>query len=141
VRRSSRQLDEVEVLGGGALSPLPTPEVVIEVCTCGCTPQDDGTAAHPDWPLAMAWQFLTRPVHAEPLVVDDLGDDLVDDVESADDETAEDVDPASLPWWDARATATRRRAVLPLVLLGELQVGVLLRALWEVAQGPSGPMA
>jgi hypothetical protein len=138
VRRSSRHPDEVEVLGGGALSPLPTPEVVIEVCTCGCTPQDDGTAAHPDWPLATAWQFLTRPVADTERL---LGDDLVDDDAEIGEATADDVDPSSLPWWDARSAATKRRAVLPLVLLGEVQAGVLIRALWEVAQGSTGPMA
>lgn len=115
------------MLGGGpaAAADRRPPEVVVEVCTCGCTPHADGTAAHPDWPLATAWTFLTRPVESAPAP-----------------EAEDAVDPADLPWWDARSQASRRRAVLPLVLLGELQAGVLLRAVWEVLQrGPGGPTA
>lgn len=103
---------------GGTTAP---PEVRIELCRCGCTGDDAGHAAHgePEWPLATAWAWLTRPP----------------------DGADEDPDPARLPWWDARSSASRRRAVLPLVLLGELQAGVLLRAVWEVVQSGSGPTA
>ena len=94
--------------------PAGPPQVVVEVCRCGCTPEPE----EPDWPLAQAWTWLTTLPESD-----------------------EDVDPDELPWWDARSSQTRRRAVLPLVLLGELQAGVLVRALWEVAQKGSGPTA
>ena len=110
-------------MSGGRSVP---PVVVVEVCRCGCTPHEDGTASHPDWPLATAWAWLTR---VEPADMDVLDDDLAEP-------------PAErYPWWDARAQATRRRAVLPLVLLGELQAGVLLRAVYEVVRGGGGPTA
>jgi hypothetical protein len=104
------------------LSPT-TPTVHIDVCRCGST-HDAGTPHEsPDWPLASAWAYLTRPV-------DDVPGELDDEPEEE-----------RLPWWDARSSPERRRAILPLVLLGELQAGVLLRALWEVLQTPPGPVA
>lgn len=111
-------------MSGGA----PTPPVVsIDVCRCGrahdaSTPHDP-SREEPDWALAQAWSWLTAAPIEDDLDVDD------------DDEP----DPADLPWWDARSRPERRRAILPLVLLGELQAGVLLRALWEVLQSPPGP--
>jgi hypothetical protein len=119
------------------MSPAPAaavPEVRIEVCRCGCTGGEHagaappGGPAEPEWALATAWAWLTRSP-ADAVDEDDL---------QAEDE--DEPDPASLPWWDARASASKRRAVLPLVLLGELQAGVLLRAVWEVVQAP-GPQA
>jgi hypothetical protein len=140
VRRGD--LDEVDLLGGGSTGSAPA--VVIEVCTCGCTPDARGTHTHrdpsSDWPLATAWAWLTRPVEPELRVGDgpegDLDGDLDGPLESADDD-----EPADYPWWDARSGASRRRAVLPLVLLGELQAGVLLRAVYEVTRGGGGPAA
>ena len=118
------------------MSPVPpvaAPEVRIEVCRCGCTGDEHATAApsapEPEWPLATAWAWLTRPA-ATPADADGDTDEALED----------DAAPADLPWWDARASAAKRRAVLPLVLLGELQAGVLLRAVWEVVQSP-GPQA
>ena len=118
------------------MSPVPpvaAPEVRIEVCRCGCTGDEHATAAppapEPEWPLAIAWAWLTRPA-ATPADADGDTDGAPED----------DPAPADLPWWDARASAAKRRAVLPLVLLGELQAGVLLRAVWEVVQSP-GPQA
>lgn len=101
------------------------PVVSIDVCRCGTA--HDSTSPHeaPEWPLASAWAWLT----AAPAEQSGEGDDGPED----------EVDPASVPWWDARSRPQRRRAVLPLVLLGELQAGVLLRALWEVLQAPPGP--
>jgi hypothetical protein len=128
----------IEVPGGGAVLVPTAPEVVVEVCRCGCTPRDDGSAAHPDWPLAQAWAWLTAPVETQDAGAEDGLEDDVDD--GLEDDPAE-VDPASLPWWDARAQPGRRRAVLPLVLLGELQAGVLLRAVYEVVTGGAGPSA
>ena len=81
--------------------------------------------------MATAWTWLTTPP-------------ALDDDDAAEDDAADDdaeVDPADLPWWDARSRPERRRALLPLVLLGELQAGVLLRALYEVLSGPAGPVA
>jgi hypothetical protein len=127
--------DLLEDMRGGAVTVSPAPpEVVVEVCRCGCTPQEDGRAAHPDWALATAWAFLTRPV--EPAVEREDADAGAGAAADPDEP-----DPASLPWWDARSRPARRRAVLPLVLLGELQAGVLLRAVWEVVQRPGGPAA
>lgn len=132
MRRSSRQPGEDDGLGGGQVIGPAAPPVVVEVCTCGCTPRVDGTATHPEWPLAAVWAALTAPV--EPAVDED---DVGDSAEAALDEDDED----DVPWWDARADARRRRALLPLVLLGELQAGVLLRAVYEVVQGGGGPTA
>lgn len=115
-------------MSGGLSAP---PVVVVEVCRCGCTPHEDGTASHPDWPLATAWAWLTR---VEPAADGDVEDD-----EAVSDTAVEPVE--RYPWWDARAQAARRRAVLPLVLLGELQAGVLLRAVYEVVRGGGGPTA
>ena len=126
MRRSSPRADELEAPGGGVWLAPGSPEVRVEVCRCGCTPLDDGSAAHPDWPLAQAWSWLTAPVETA-----EADDAEVDDA----------VDEDDLPWWDARARPGRRRAVLPLVLLGELQAGVLLRAVYEVVQGGGGPTA
>ena len=113
-----------------------TPVVQIDVCRCGhahaagAPHHAEAPPVEPDWALASAWSWLTRPVEADELVDDDVLD-----------ETAA-IDPDDLPWWDARSRPERRRAVLGLVLLGELQAGVLLRAVWEVAQStPSGPLA
>jgi hypothetical protein len=129
VRRGN---DDDLALGGTVTSaPVEVPEVRIEVCRCGCTGGEHAVAAppppEPEWPLATAWSWLTRPSAAQ----DDDG--LLEDDD-------EEPDPADLPWWDARASASKRRAVLPLVLLGELQAGVLLRAVWEVVRAP-GPQA
>jgi hypothetical protein len=117
---------------------LPAPEVSIEVCRCGCTGGEHAHAAppappEPEWPLATAWSWLTRPA-AEAVEVEEI--ELAEDLAAAVDEVDDEPDPDSLPWWDARASASRRRAVLPLVLLGELQAGVLLRAVYEVVQSP-----
>ena len=109
------------------------PVVRIDVCRCGHA-HGDGTphlheveAPEPDWALASAWSWLTRPVDTDEL------DDDVDVLEP---------DPGHLPWWDARSSPERRRAMLSLVLLGELQAGVLLRAVWEVVRStPAGPGA
>jgi len=101
------------------------PVVSIEVCRCGSTHEVGTPHDAPVWPLAAAWQHLTTV----PFPIAD------------DDDEPEEPDPDDLPWWDARSRPERRRAVLPLVLLGELQAGVLLRALWEVLQAPSGPGA
>lgn len=118
-------------MGGAPQAPPATVvQVVVEVCRCGCTPQQDGSAAHPDWPLATAWAWLTRV---------DPGAGAPDDGPGAADAASD--GPARYPWWDARAQASRRRAVLPLVLLGELQAGVLLRAVYEVVRGGGGPTA
>jgi hypothetical protein len=114
VRRQSEESGGVELTGQAPGAP----QVVVEVCRCGCTPEVE----EPDWPLAQAWAWLTR-------------------LPDGDEDPESEVDPAELPWWDARSSSHRRRAVLPLVLLGELQAGVLLRALWEVAQNGSGPTA
>jgi hypothetical protein len=116
VRRRSGEFGGVE-LTGPVQEPPVHPQVVVEVCRCGCTPEVE----EPDWPLAQAWAWLTRLPET--------------------DDDDEPVEPDALPWWDARSSSNRRRAVLPLVLLGELQAGVLLRALWEVAQNGSGPQA
>ena len=107
---------------------LAAPEVRIEVCRPGCTGVGHGHPEVPqaEWPLATAWAWLTRPVEADAVAAED------DEAEP---------EPAELPWWDARSSASRRRAVLPLVLLGELQAGVLLRAVWEVVQSGSSPTA
>lgn len=109
---------------GGALAA--TPVVSVGACRCGTAHSSPSPHQATDWPLATAWAWLTAPPPAAA------------DGEPADDE---DVDPASLPWWDARSRRERRRAVLSLVLLGELQAGVLLRALWEVLRAPPGPGA
>lgn len=119
---------------GGRTGP---PPVVVEVCRCGCTPHEDGSATHPDWPLATAWAWLTRGADAADAADGPADDGALEVVWDG----VEDEEPVSYPWWDARAQASRRRAVLPLVLLGELQAGVLLRALYEVARGSAGPMA
>lgn len=118
MRVQQREGERPEV--SGALSAPPV--VSIDVCRCGRT--HDGRSPHedPDWPLAQAWTWLT-----------DVPAGLDDDLDEPD------PDPASLPWWDARSRPGRRRAILPLVLLGELQAGVLLRALWQVLQSPPGP--
>ena len=113
MRRQSEEHGTVEATG----DLMTAPQVVVEVCRCGCTPDVE----EPDWPLAQAWAWLTR---------------LPEDPDAD-----PDPDPDELPWWDARSARSRRRAVLPLVLLGELQAGVLVRALWEVAQNGSGPTA
>lgn len=115
----------------GPWSPA-APVVEIEVCRCGRTHGAESPHQAPDWPLATAWTWLTTSS------LDDADDD---DATDADVEGDEEVDPAGLPWWDARSRPERRRALLPLVLLGELQAGVLLRALYEVLQGPAGPVA
>jgi hypothetical protein len=48
------------------LSPT-TPTVHIDVCRCGST-HDAGTPHEsPDWPLASAWAYLTRPVDDVPV--------------------------------------------------------------------------
>lgn len=99
------------------------PTVLIDVCRCGRTHAAGAPHEEPDWPLASAWTWLTRPVE-QP--VEELADEPLEQ---------------RLPWWDARSSPERRRAILPLVLLGELQAGVLLRALWEVLQTPPGPVA
>jgi hypothetical protein len=114
-----RVLQDDRPEGSGA-----APVVSIDVCRCGSTHVAGTPHDAPVWPLALAWQHLTA------LPVDD-------------DETAEgdEPDPDDLPWWDARSRPEHRRAILSLVLLGELQAGVLLRALWEVLQAPSGPVA
>jgi hypothetical protein len=118
VRVSERDGRQPEGSGAGPSAPV----VSIDVCRCGRT-HDSGFSHHaPDWPLATAWAWLTVP---PPDAVLDEDDD--------------EPDPADLPWWDARSRPERRRAVLPAVLLGELQAGVLLRALWEVLQAPPGP--
>lgn len=151
MRRQSEESGGAEALAGGHVAATLTvqtssaaPEIVIEVCRCGCS--GDVEHAAPVWPLATAWAFLTRP--ADPRVGDVIGHD--DDpgardrheLDGADDhDEVDDFDPAALPWWDARSERGRRRAVLPLVLLGELQAGVLLRALWEVVRTPGGPSA
>lgn len=117
------------------------PVVQIDICRCGHAHAAGSPHAVPgqvteppaeaEWPLAAAWSFLTRSVAVEELADDDAGLD----------ETAE-ADPDDVPWWDARARPERRRAMLGVVLLGELQAGVLLRAVWEVVQSsPSGPLA
>ena len=116
-----------------------TPIVQIDVCRCGhahaAGSPHAGSAplteppAEAEWALASAWSWLTRPVEDDEVAVLDEAAE-VDDVD-------EDV-----PWWDARARPERRRAMLGVVLLGELQAGVLLRAVWEVVQSsPSGPLA
>lgn len=99
--------------------------VVVEDCRCGCTPvraEDEG----PEWPLATAWAWLTAPPPMAP------------GQPAADEPGPEPAPDRDLPWWDARSRAGKRRAVLPLVLLGELQVGVLLRAVYEVVKGKTG---
>jgi hypothetical protein len=124
--------------GGGAESSgaLPSsPVVSIDVCRCGRSHEPGSPHEAPDWPLATAWSWLTAPVAAPDVPLEEL--ELVD----ADDALEDEPDPDDLPWWDARSRPERRRAVLPLVLLGELQAGVLLRALWEVLQSPPGPGA
>jgi hypothetical protein len=134
----------VELLGGGPVRVPAAPEVVIEVCRCGCVVSDSHAAQHAaasDWPLAQAWTWLTRPVDDGPAPTEEALDDVSIEAEVEADGADEDVDPASLPWWDPRSGSTRRRAVLPLMLLGELQTGVVLRAVYEVVHGPSGPMA
>ena len=112
---------------------LAAPEVRIEVCRPGCTGVGHGHPEVPqaEWPLATAWAWLTRPVEVE----------AVDEDADAQEDDAVEPEPAALPWWDARSSPSRRRAVLPLVLLGELQAGVLLRAVWEVVQSGSTPTA
>lgn len=105
--------------------------VFIDVCRCGTVHDSASPHEAPEWPLASAWAWLTAP----PADVE------TDDGPDLDDGLDDEVDPASLPWWDARSRPERRRAVLPLVLLGELQAGVLLRALWEVLRSPPGPGA
>jgi hypothetical protein len=117
-----RVLEDDRPEGSGA-----APVVSIDVCRCGSTHGAGTPHDVPVWPLAAAWQHLT----AVPVADDDDEDDDEDD----------EPDPADLPWWDARSRPERRRAILPLVLLGELQAGVLLRALWEVLQMPAGPGA
>jgi hypothetical protein len=122
------QREDVPELSGSVPAP---PVVSIDVCRCWRTHDPGSPHEAPDWPLATAWAWLTTL----PPVTDGLEDDLEDDLED------EEVDPDDLPWWDARSRPERRRAILPLVLLGELQAGVLLRALWEVLQAPLGPGA
>ena len=123
-------LGAAETAGAGraTLPAAPPVEVVVEVCSRGCTGHAGAPHPEPDWPLATAWAWLTRPVE-------------VAETGTGTETAVDEVDAAALPWWDARASATRRRAVLPLVLLGELQAGVLLRAVWEVAQRGGGPSA
>jgi hypothetical protein len=113
VRRESEEFGGAESLAGAGAPP-----VVVDVCRCGCS----GGHPEPEWALATAWAWLTRQVEDAPAPV---AEPLAEQV----------------PWWDARASRERRRAVLPLVLLGELQAGVLLRAVWEVVQTPGGPTA
>lgn len=154
MRRQSEESGGAEALAGGHVAAALTvqtssaaPEIVIEVCRCGCS--GDVEHAAPVWPLATAWAFLTRPPDARVGDVighdddlDDLGERELHELDGADDDDLDDdLDPAALPWWDARSERGRRRAVLPLVLLGELQAGVLLRALWEVVRTPGGPSA
>lgn len=115
--------------GGGAVDAQPAMvPVTVEPCTCGCTGEPEQPA--PEWPLAQAWQWLTRPVEPSPEPVDEA---------PLDEAPVE--DGARVPWWDARASAGRRRAVLPLVLLAELQAGVLARAVWQVLRQRSGGSA
>lgn len=42
-------------------------------------------------------------------------------------------DPDRAPWWDARASPERRRAMLAALLIAELQAGIMLRAVYEAA--------
>lgn len=116
------------MLGGGR----PAPEVVIELCTCGVPGTHERHDVEADWPLATAWAWLTRPVEPEADAVHEPAP------EPARDPADEPADLRRVPWWDARSGSGRRRAVLPLVLLGELQAGVLARAVWEVVRGRSG---
>jgi hypothetical protein len=140
VRRGGWQSDALEMPGAaGSGTPATAPHVVVEVCRCGCAPADDGHAEHPDWALAVAWSYLTRPVEPSSLGEPQGAPEVTDD--EREDDPLPDVDPASLPWWDARSRPARRRAVLPLVLLGELQAGVLLRAVYEVMRTGGGPIA
>ena len=114
-----------------------TPVVQIDVCRCGhahAAGSPHVVAApppEPDWALASAWSWLTRPVETdEP---GSRADVLTDDTAAV---------RTGFPWWDARSRPERRRVVFGAVLLGELQAGVLLRAVWEVAQStPPGPLA
>lgn len=137
--RSGGNVDEVRVHERDGDGPeragiVTAPPVVrIDVCRCGKAHGDDSPHVHeveveePEWALASAWSWLTRPVET-----DEVDDDL-DVLEP---------DPGNLPWWDARSSPERRRAMLSLVLLGELQAGVLLRAVYEVVRStPAGPGA
>lgn len=120
-----------------------TPVVQIDVCRCGhahaagsphtVTGPVTEPPAETEWALASAWSFLTRPVSEDERADDDAVLDGTAEAEA---------DPDDVPWWDARARPERRRAMLGVALLGELQAGVLLRAVWEVVQSsPSGPLA
>lgn len=127
MRVQQREADRPEASG---VVPAP-PVVSIDVCRCGRSHELGSPHEEPDWPLATAWAWLTAPAATD----DDLQDSLEDEDEDGE------PDPDDLPWWDARSRPERRRAMLPLVLLGELQAGVLLRALWEVLRSPPGPGA
>lgn len=131
--------------GGG---PAPTPPVRIETCRCGCArpdhlADDARPGEPPEWPLATAWAWLTRPVPPadRPAAgsLDELpGEALGEGLGEPPAEPTVTIGRADVPWWDARSRTGRRRAVLPLVLLGELQAGVLLRALYELVKGKTG---
>lgn len=136
-----RQRDCGGELGGGDLLFASTSSgadaashVVVEECRCGCTaPQARADPGGPEWPLAIAWAWLTAQPPAAP------GRPASDGPDDAGPEPQSGSEPErDLPWWDSRARPGRRRAVLPLVLLGELQAGVLLRAVYEVAKGKTG---
>jgi len=133
VRVHERGENELVHAGPGDVA-VRTPVVQIDVCRCGhahAAGSPHAAAMPPleaEWPLASAWSWLTRPVEPQ-------------DAEQDDAQGAE-VDADALPWWDARSRPERRRAMLAIVLLGELQAGVLLRAVWEVVQtSPPGPLA
>jgi hypothetical protein len=131
VRVHERGENELVRAGSGVIERAPV--VQIDVCRCGhvhaagAPHAATAPTAEPEWALASAWSWLTRPVDADDAVLDETAElDVADDV----------------PWWDARASPERRRTMLGVVLLGELQAGVLLRAVWEVVQSsPTGPLA
>lgn len=102
--------EAVLVLGGRspAYSPAaapPAPTVSVRVCSCPGSVPGFGHDHPPETEFEQRSRWGRRPP-----------------------------DPDRVPWWDARASPERRRAMLAALLIAELQAGVMLRAVYEAAR-------